>query len=104
MKASFSISQYSNLTTARGVSNDPLYSIAHGATFIAPSEGYVRVAAQGVLSMLNLKDSTYIIMLVNRDRYPTTQISQSLFVKKGVTVKWEADDSTSTALFLRSVI
>lgn len=96
--------QISNCTSARGVSNDPLYSIASGATFTAPSEGYVRVVSQGVLSMLNLKDSTYILLLVNRDRYPTTQITQSLFVKKGVTVKWEADDSASTAMFLRSVI
>ena len=86
------------------MSNDPSYAIAHGATFTAPSEGYVRITANGLLSLLNLKDSSYIILLVNRGNYSPSQITQSLFIKKGVTVKWEADDGTTAALFLRSVL
>ena len=70
----------------------------NNVVFIAPADGYARVAGQGVLSVLNSKDGTYAPLCVNR--YTTgNQITQSLYVRKGTPLKWQADDSSTNIIF-----
>lgn len=97
------ISQYSKISRASGVSNDPLYSLSPNQVFTAPEDGYARVSAEGYLSALNLKDGTYIIICVVRENYPTTQIDTPVFIRKGTPIKWTPDDGTTAIVFIRIV-
>ena len=70
----------------------------NNVVFIAPSDGYARVNAQGVLSVLNSNDGAYAPLCVNR--YTTgNQITQSLYVRKGTPLKWLADDASTSIIF-----
>ena len=70
----------------------------NNVVFTAPTDGYARVSAQGVLEILNSNDGLYAPMCVNR--YTTgNQITQSLYVRKGTPLKWQADDGSTSIVF-----
>lgn len=98
MKVSFLISQYSKLANTKSVTNNPIYWMQNNVVFTAPTDGYARVTAQGILGILNSNDGTYASMCVNR--YTTgNQITQSLYVRKGTPLKWQADDGSTSIVF-----
>ena len=83
------------------LSNNPLYHLAHNTPFTVPCDGYVRVDATGVFRFFNSNDNTYAPLCVNRPN--GGQMSQCIFLKKGLKVKWEADNSSSYVVFFRCV-
>lgn len=98
MKVSFLISQYSNLANTKSITNNPIYWMQNNVVFTAPTDGYARVSAQGVLGILNSNDGSYAAMCVNR--YTTgNRITQSLYVRKGTPLKWQADDGSTSIIF-----
>lgn len=90
--------QISKIANTKSVTNNPIYWMQNNVVFTAPTDGYARVTAQGVLGILNSNDGTYVAMCVNR--YTTgNQISQSLYVRKGTPLKWTADDASTSIVF-----
>lgn len=87
--------------TAVGVTNNPLHTIESGSIFECPTDGYVRVIADGVVSIFNKADNTYAGLLVNRaTAYPSsTTYTIPVYLKRGTKIKWDADDATSTVIF-----
>lgn len=83
------------------ISNSPLYRLAHDTPFTVPCDGYIRVDATGVFYFFNSNDSTYAAFCINRPN--GGQISQCFFLKKGLKVRWNADDSSSKISFFRCV-
>lgn len=91
-------SQISKLANTKSITNNPIYWMQNNVVFIAPTDGYARVTGQGILSVLNSNDGTYATFCVNR--YTTgNQITQSLYVRKGTPLKWQADDSSTNIIF-----
>ena len=83
------------------VSNSPLYFLNHNTPFTVPCDGYIRVNVNGILGFYNSNDNTYAALCVNRPN--GGQFAQCIFVKKGLSVRWDADDSSSYILFFRCV-
>ena len=91
-------SQISKLANTKSITNNPIYWMQNNVVFIAPTDGYARVNGQGVLGILNSNDGAYAAMCVNR--YTTgNQITQSLYVRKGTPLKWQADDGSTSIVF-----
>ena len=92
------VSQISKLANTKSITNNPIYWMQNNVVFTAPTDGYARVTGQGVLSVLNSNDGTYAPLCVNR--YTTgNQITQSLYVRKGTPLKWQADDGSTSIIF-----
>lgn len=91
-------SQNSKIANTKSITNNPVYWMQNNVVFIAPADGYARISAQGVLSVLNSNDGTYAPLCVNR--YTTgNQITQSLYIRKGTPLKWLADDASTSIIF-----
>ena len=91
-------SQISKIANTKSITNATIYWMQNNVVFIAPSDGYARVTGQGLLSVLNSNDGTYAPLCVNR--YATgNQITQSLYVRKGTPLKWQADDGSTSIIF-----
>ena len=91
-------SQNSKIANTKSITNATIYWMQNNVVFIAPSDGYARVTGQGVLAVLNSNDGTYAPLCVNR--YTTgNQITQSLYVRKGTPLKWQADDGSTSIIF-----
>lgn len=69
-------------------------SLTSGTPFVVPADGYIRFTNSGVLYMLNKNGDYGAGMAVNR---PATGggIWIPVFVKKGMTVKWNNDPGSS---------
>lgn len=83
------------------ISNNPQYRLSNNTPFTVPSDGYVKITVAGVFHIFNSNANTYAPLCVNRPN--GGQMWICFFLKKGLKVRWNADDGSSDVEFYRCV-